>query len=76
MSPVTPPILTVSIAGLYQTRLRSPPRPVSCIGGLGGNIDIPRVGLYNNVGKENKLGQFNSQESRDKVGICYIEVVL
>ena len=76
MSPVTvtPPILTVSIAGLYQTRLRSPPRPVSCIGGLGGNIDIPRVGLYNNV--ENKLGQFNSQESRDKVRICYIEIVL
>ena len=43
---------------------------MSCIGGLGGNIDIPRVGLYNTgAGQENKLGLLSSQENRDKVMI-------
>ena len=37
--------------GLYQTRLRSPPRPLSCIAGLSGEklIEIPKVKISTNT---------------------------
>merc|ERR1712062_343615 len=44
-------------AGLYQTRLRSPPRPLSCIAGLGGEklIEIPKVKISTNNPAQGRL---------------------
>ena len=55
--------------GLYQTRLRSPPRPLSCIAGLGGEklIEIPKVKISSQAPGAARL---DKERERDYMSIA------
>merc|ERR1712126_574553 len=47
-------------AGLYQNRLRSPPRPLSCIAGINvANIDLPKAKISNSSSLQGRFERDN-----------------